>query len=477
VHNTKTSEANMSEDYTVRSSLDFQIQEAKSRAELFAKSLQDARAQEAIALKLLEEERERWTHSFEEKSILIEQLERELTSTVEALDVERSADRFHRTGDSSRDYQVHSERLPRSSEINTLSDAEVGNSFHNIMSNVSAHLPTTARSLPQQSTPSALQPEMKGTNGSQYTAAPSRQQPMHPPSSHYEPHPVASHARHHVPYQPSMPQPPQTATQFQQQSAPYQHHIPYQPVAQSPQNAPPHTKSPVPAESDSSVWRDLLAQYQEQLRATKADLSACSEERDRLVRQVERLERGAAQLAEEKELFAKACEHAEGKLKFRVAQVRTGGLLTTVPVAPTECIILPKSHQLQIIECEEDKEKLTKRVTELSSLNSDLQAQMSGLRHELAVANTELRVHANRNALRATVVGDAPERVPSAIGFAPGPSSSRVTEESGVQTVPLEATATSDRDQIAGSSNASMTAAARRSILATEAYVKDLQRQ
>jgi hypothetical protein len=69
----------MNEDYTVRSSLDFQIQEAKSRAELFAKSLQDARAQEAIALKLLEEERERWTHSFEEKSILIEQLERELT--------------------------------------------------------------------------------------------------------------------------------------------------------------------------------------------------------------------------------------------------------------------------------------------------------------------------------------------------------------------------------------------------------------
>jgi predicted ribosome quality control (RQC) complex YloA/Tae2 family protein len=112
-----------------------------------------------------------------------------------------------------------------------------------------------------------------------------------------------------------------------QQSAPYQHATPHQQHAPYPQSAsyqqvaPSPARSPAPAESDSSVWRDLLSQYQEQLKTTKADLSACSEERDRLARQVERLERSAAQLQEEKELFAKACEHAEGKLKFRVAQV------------------------------------------------------------------------------------------------------------------------------------------------------------
>jgi hypothetical protein len=116
-------------------------------------------------------------------------------------------------------------------------------------------------------------------------------------------------------------------------------------------------------------------------------------------------------------------------------------------------------------------------VTELSSLNGDLQSELSSLRHELSVANTELRVHTNRSASRA-MVGDTAAPLPIAAGSTPGPSSSRVTEDSAVQTVPAEEAATSDRDQNAGgSSNPAMTAAARRSILATEAYVKDLQRQ
>ncbi len=72
-----------------QSNLGNQIQEARQRAELFSKSLQEARQQENIALKILEEERARWTHSFQEKSVMIEQLERELNSTVDALHVER----------------------------------------------------------------------------------------------------------------------------------------------------------------------------------------------------------------------------------------------------------------------------------------------------------------------------------------------------------------------------------------------------
>jgi hypothetical protein len=75
-------------------SLESQIQEARLRAELFTKSLQEARLQENISLKTLEEERSRWTKSFEEKSTLIDQLERELSHTVEAL----HSYNFHRPG-------------------------------------------------------------------------------------------------------------------------------------------------------------------------------------------------------------------------------------------------------------------------------------------------------------------------------------------------------------------------------------------
>ena len=43
-------------------------------------------------MRLIEEERRRWAASYEEKTVMIEQLQRELASTVEALQVERSFD-------------------------------------------------------------------------------------------------------------------------------------------------------------------------------------------------------------------------------------------------------------------------------------------------------------------------------------------------------------------------------------------------
>lgn len=62
-----------------------QIREARERADMFASSLSKAKEQEGY----FEEERQKWVLSFEEKSSMIEQLERELTSTVDALNHEK----------------------------------------------------------------------------------------------------------------------------------------------------------------------------------------------------------------------------------------------------------------------------------------------------------------------------------------------------------------------------------------------------
>lgn len=50
-----------------------------------------------------------------------------------------------------------------------------------------------------------------------------------------------------------------------------------------------------------------------------------------------------------------------------------------------------------MLEYERDKESQNKRIAELSALNGDLQAQLTSLRQELLVANTELRVHTSHN--------------------------------------------------------------------------------
>ena len=65
--------------------LESQIQQALQQAELFSKSLESARLQEAKALQTLENERVKWSQDSEEKSIYIDQLQRELEATVDAL--------------------------------------------------------------------------------------------------------------------------------------------------------------------------------------------------------------------------------------------------------------------------------------------------------------------------------------------------------------------------------------------------------
>mmetsp|Transcript_4889 Transcript_4889/g.7444 ORF Transcript_4889/g.7444 Transcript_4889/m.7444 type:complete len:791 (-) Transcript_4889:152-2524(-) len=73
-------------------SLEAQIQEARRRAEDFTKSLQNARKAEDESMRSVEEERRRWAASYEEKTAMVEQLQRELAYTVEALHVQRSVD-------------------------------------------------------------------------------------------------------------------------------------------------------------------------------------------------------------------------------------------------------------------------------------------------------------------------------------------------------------------------------------------------
>lgn len=262
----------MEEEVTGRSSLDNQIREAKTRAELFSKSLQDARAQEAIALKILEQERERWAHSFEEKSIMIEQLERELTSTVEALDVERSTD-----------------KLPRAADLKEFTSSDVDQSFHDLMSDVNAHMPTLTSSFEY--------PAMRRTTDmnfqTRYSDAPVR--------GAFSTGPLNSH--HSYTAQSAERSGPRVTTEHQ---------------------PPKRAVSPVREKArtdDTAVWRDLLEQYQDQLKLSKSECIAIAEDKERLRGQVIKLEKQVAKLVEEKQLFATACEHAEGKLKFRVAQV------------------------------------------------------------------------------------------------------------------------------------------------------------
>ena len=66
--------------------IDDQIRNAKEKALLFSSSLQKTREQQ----QQFEAERQKWIQSYEEKSVLVEQLERELSSTVDALNEEKN---------------------------------------------------------------------------------------------------------------------------------------------------------------------------------------------------------------------------------------------------------------------------------------------------------------------------------------------------------------------------------------------------
>lgn len=342
----------MENDFLVRTSLDNQIKEAKSRAELFSKSLHDARTQEAIALKILEEERERWAHSFEEKSIMIEQLERELTFTVEALDVERSTDRMP---------------LPKYADLKVFSNEEVEQTFHELMEEVNSDLPTFRKSSEGLSTETR---HRDASNTASYNKSQAYHAGMRPNDtsfhssneknnhtgynsvayendgyqraggadySHiqrnennlneqqqsrqfYSPHP--SHEPQQRTQDYGLPSPSYISQSYHDPVQPlHQQHLKPQSLQHEQQRSVTPPRAEAPKADDSNLWRDLLSQYQEQLKLAKSDGAAASESRDRLTKQVVGLEQQLAKVTEERELFATSRENAEGKLSFRVAQV------------------------------------------------------------------------------------------------------------------------------------------------------------
>jgi hypothetical protein len=117
----------------------------------------------------------------------------------------------------------------------------------------------------------------------------------------------------------------------------------------------------------------------------------------------------------------------------------------------------------QVIQCEEDKDVLSKRVDELSGLNADLQNHLQGLRHELAVVSAELR-------LRGSHMPDSELRNDAA--SATRTHTSRMEDTHSGAHLPATSVAPSY-----DASGRVVSTAARRSIQATEAYVKDLHHQ
>jgi hypothetical protein len=242
----------MSHEAATRDSLDKQIMEARGRAELFSKSLQNAREQEAVALQALEQERMRWASSFEEKSVMIEQLEKELTFTVGDYDVEKSFERV-------------------SASVGYSDSGASASEFHG-------------------SPESVRQPQAQARHRQQ--DLPSMPLASTPPADRRIRYPMPEHA------------------------------------STSPHNiydAHTHAHDAQSGRDDSQIWRDLLWKYQEQMSEARGQLEGVRTERDGLAQQVSYLRSQLAGVGEERQLLLTAVEHAEGKLQFRVAQVRTRG--------------------------------------------------------------------------------------------------------------------------------------------------------
>lgn len=72
-------------------SIDRQINEARQRAQVYAESLRDAKERESRTIQTLEAEKNKWMESFEKKSVMVNQLEKELTSAVEVIEAQKRA--------------------------------------------------------------------------------------------------------------------------------------------------------------------------------------------------------------------------------------------------------------------------------------------------------------------------------------------------------------------------------------------------
>jgi hypothetical protein len=247
------------------------MREAKIRADLFSKSLHDAREQEAYALKALEEERSKWKQSFEEKSMMIEQLERELTSTVESLDRHKSSSSLlHHSLPGSRSQFEKDDELrhlvegPSSSDIKLFTTDEIDRTFRNIVSTVQHQLPSSA--------------------------------PLNRLDHQYS-----------TDIQSVDPKYIQFRNSFNRKN---------KTVDSTTDNNDNNNNEP-----SKQVLKDIIANYEEQLKKNQAEKQVLMEEKQQLKDQVLHLDLRVAAVGEEREQYLSALNNAEGKLQFRVSQV------------------------------------------------------------------------------------------------------------------------------------------------------------
>ena len=262
-----------------RDSLEAQIKDARSRAELFSSSLREAREQEAKALNDLEMERRKWTHSFEEKSFMIEQLERELSSTVEALDYEQHGD-FKDT--------THIRNTDAYSKI--LNSSEIASRNHDLFH--------ASSSYGFSSDQEAL--HAKESDFGTFVPA------SNPYLAHSHEVDISSRARINV-----------------------------------------SGRATSETELDNSrngrgVWQDLLVQYQEQLQQVRAEAEKANLQKTQMAAQLAHMRKEAEVHEEELAHLQMACRNVEGKLQFRVAQVRYAVWLHAV------CVDILATHLVNI---------------------------------------------------------------------------------------------------------------------------------
>jgi hypothetical protein len=239
-------------------SVERQIAEARKRAELYNQNLQQSREQEVRTLKKLEDERVKWNHEFEKKSLIINELERELETTVDVLQHERS----HNT--------VHSERPQYNNYNNHLN-------YDPILSN--PILSSTSMSRP----PVTL---------SDQDIENDFRRSLQRNSLIYNSH---NHSNNNL-YQST------TSTRVDDY-----------------QNTNTNTGS---ADPSANIWNELLNQYKDQLTKLKQENTFLLSEKQTLQMANHELNNSLLSLQEAKDQYKIAYQDSEGKLLFRSSQVK-----------------------------------------------------------------------------------------------------------------------------------------------------------
>lgn len=283
-----------------------QIAEAKKRAMMYAQSLKEAREYEAKALKALEQERTKWIYDHEEKSVKIEQLERELASAVDVIEQQRSAP---------------------------------------IQPTVAYSVPMVTTLAVNSSTPLAVDPSSRAPVVPNSTFLPG-QMPLYSTTQSLYQKPLTILDQHEIQTDfrkvLSSSQSPLLRNQSQSiahastsssqavvQPNPVYSTIPLTPMQTSasineqfPHNVPNFASSSKNGTAESNTWNELLNQYKDQLLKARGDISQLMTEKKHLANRVLELTNTATKLAEDKEQLRIKITDLEARLQFRSNQVR-----------------------------------------------------------------------------------------------------------------------------------------------------------